>query len=138
MVSLGKRLSARLRTKWLWVQIPLQSHKLQISRLFRARSFLKFTQLQSVDSKMRMWHDKNTQSPCNPCFIFYYVYLHTFHVNFLRKRHVSQCHRISCPSHHIKRTDKKPFTGLIGPRHMTTSWPVAHQSCGARCSPHVL
>ena len=36
-VSLAKCLSVRLRTKWLWVQMPLQSLKLQISHLFRAR-----------------------------------------------------------------------------------------------------
>ena len=34
-----------LRTKWLWVQIPLLSLKLQISRLFRARSSLTIRQL---------------------------------------------------------------------------------------------
>ena len=32
----------RLQTKWLWVRVPLQSLKLQISRLFRARSSLTF------------------------------------------------------------------------------------------------
>ena len=31
-------LSVRLQTKWLWIRDPLQSLKLQISRLFRARS----------------------------------------------------------------------------------------------------
>ena len=36
-VSLAKCLSVRLRTKWLWVQMPLQSLKLQISHLFRSR-----------------------------------------------------------------------------------------------------
>ena len=40
-----KWLSVRLRTKWLWVQFLLQSLKLQISRLLRARSSLKFRQL---------------------------------------------------------------------------------------------
>ena len=38
-------LSARVRTKWLWVRDPLQSLKLQISWLFRARSSLTFRQL---------------------------------------------------------------------------------------------
>ena len=40
----------RLRTKWFWVRIQLQSLNLQISRLLRARSSLTFRQLQSVDS----------------------------------------------------------------------------------------
>ena len=43
--NLGKGLSVRLRTKWLWVRITLQSLKLQISRLFRARISLIFRQL---------------------------------------------------------------------------------------------
>ena len=34
LASLAKWLSVRLRIKWLWVRIPLQSLKLQISRLF--------------------------------------------------------------------------------------------------------
>ena len=42
--------SFRLRTTWLWVRIPLLSLKLQISRLFRTRSSLRFRQLWSVDS----------------------------------------------------------------------------------------
>ena len=50
MSILAKWLTVRLRTKWLWVQISLQPLKLQMSRLFRARSSLTFTQLQSVDS----------------------------------------------------------------------------------------
>ena len=37
-------ISARLRTKWLWVSIPLLSLKLQIWRLLRVRSSLKFRQ----------------------------------------------------------------------------------------------
>ena len=43
--SLTRWLSGRLQTKWLWVQIPLQSLKIQISRLFWARSPLIFRQL---------------------------------------------------------------------------------------------
>ena len=35
---LAKWLSVRLRNKWLWVRAQLQSLKLQISRLFRARN----------------------------------------------------------------------------------------------------
>ena len=40
-----KWLSVRLRTKWLWVRVQLQSLKLQISRLFWARSSLTSRQL---------------------------------------------------------------------------------------------
>ena len=47
---LTKWLSVRLRTKWFWVRVQLQLVNLQISRLLRARSFLTFRQLQSVDS----------------------------------------------------------------------------------------
>ena len=50
LFSLAKWLSVRLRTKWLWVRVQLQSLHLQISRLLRARSSLTFRQLQSVDS----------------------------------------------------------------------------------------
>ena len=45
LASLAKWLSVRLRIKWLWVRVPLQSLKLQISRLFQARSSLTFRQL---------------------------------------------------------------------------------------------
>ena len=48
--SLAKWLSVRLRTKWFWVRVQLQSLHLQISRLLRARSSLTFRQLWSVDS----------------------------------------------------------------------------------------
>ena len=39
-----KWLTFRLRTKWLWVRIPLQPVKLQIWRLLRTRSSLTFRQ----------------------------------------------------------------------------------------------
>ena len=42
-------LSVHLRTKWLRVRDPLQSLKIQISQLFRAKSSLTFRQLESVD-----------------------------------------------------------------------------------------
>ena len=48
MASLAKCLSVRLWTKWLWVRNQLQSLKLQISHLHRARSSLTFL-LQSMD-----------------------------------------------------------------------------------------
>ena len=37
--------SVRLRTNWFWVRVQLQSLKLQISRLLRARNCLTFRQL---------------------------------------------------------------------------------------------
>ena len=78
------------------------------------------------------------QSPCHLCYIFEYVYLHTFHVSFLLKRHVTRGHRISCLSYHMEQTDNKPFSGLIGPRHMIASRAVSNQGWVVRCSPHVL
>ena len=45
LISLAKWLGVRLRTKWLWVRIPLQSVKLRISRFFRVMSSLTFRQL---------------------------------------------------------------------------------------------
>ena len=50
LTSLGKLLRISLRTKWLWVRIPLLSLKLQILRLFQVRSSLTFRQLEGVDS----------------------------------------------------------------------------------------
>ena len=47
-----KLLSNHLRTKWLWVRVPLLSLKLQISRLFWAMNSLTFRQLYSVDSPL--------------------------------------------------------------------------------------
>ena len=44
-VSLAKWLSVRLRTKWFWFQVQLESLNLQISRLLWTRSSLTFTQL---------------------------------------------------------------------------------------------
>ena len=38
-------LTVCLQTKWLWIRIPLQSLKCQVSRLFRARSSLIYRQL---------------------------------------------------------------------------------------------
>ena len=50
LVSLAKWLSVRLRTKWLWVGIPLESLKLYISCLIRATISLRFRQLYSVEA----------------------------------------------------------------------------------------
>ena len=44
LTSSAKWLSVQLRTKWLWVRIPLLSLELQIWYLFRARIFLTFRQ----------------------------------------------------------------------------------------------
>ena len=43
--SLTKWLSVRLRTKWFWIRVQLQSLHLQISCLLQARSSLTFRQL---------------------------------------------------------------------------------------------
>ena len=45
LASLAKWFGVRLRTKWLWVRIPLLSLKLQIRRLFWVRNFLSFRKL---------------------------------------------------------------------------------------------
>ena len=45
LASPAKWLSVRLRSKWLWVRIPLKSLKLQVSHLFQARSSLTFRKL---------------------------------------------------------------------------------------------
>ena len=45
LASLAKWLSVRLRTKCLWVRVPLQSLNLQIWHLLRVRSSLTFRQL---------------------------------------------------------------------------------------------
>ena len=43
-------LSVCLRTKQLWVRVPLKSLHFQILHMLRAKSFLKFKQLQMIDS----------------------------------------------------------------------------------------
>ena len=91
-----------------------------------------------IKFKTRMRHDKNIQSPWYPCYIFEYVYLEKFHVNFLPHRHLSRGHRISYIAHHLGRTDNKSVIGLIGPKHMTTIRAVAHQSWMVRCYLRVL
>ena len=52
-------MSFHLLTKWLWNRIPLQSLKLQISRLFWTRNSLTFRQLESVYLTYSAYH--NTQ-----------------------------------------------------------------------------
>ena len=59
----GWWLSVRLWTKWLWVRVQLQSLKLQILRLLRARSFLTLGNYRVwIHSETRMWHNKNIHS----------------------------------------------------------------------------
>ena len=69
-----------------------------------------------------MWHDKNIQFPCHPCYIFEYFYLHKFPVNFLVNRHLSRDHRISYIGHHLEQTDNKPFSGLIEQLLIKAGW----------------
>ena len=52
LVSLAKWLSVRLRTKWLWVRIPLLSLKLQMWRLLRAKCSLTFRQ--TIESRFTL------------------------------------------------------------------------------------
>ena len=55
--KMAKWLSVRLQTKWLWVRIPLQSLKLQIWRLLRARSSLTFRQTIECRFTLKLVHD---------------------------------------------------------------------------------
>ena len=70
--------------------------------------------------------------------IFEYVYLHTFHVSVLLKRHLCCDHRISCSTHYLEWTDNKLFCEMIGPRHIAINRAVAHQIWVARCSPRTV
>ena len=91
-----------------------------------------------IHSKMRMWHDKKIQSPCHQCYIFEsFTHIH-FMSTFFSRGILTRGHRISCTFYHIERTNNKPFSGSIRPKHVTTSREVAHQSWVARCSLHVL
>ena len=63
LAGLAKWLSVRLWTKWFWVRVQLQSLKLEISCLFRARSSLTFRRYRVwIHSERRTWHEKNIQS----------------------------------------------------------------------------
>ena len=64
--------------------------------------------------------------------------MHLFQVNFLFIKHFSRYHRISCLAHHLAQTDNTPSSGLIQPRHTSTSRVVVHQNWVAKCSPHLL
>ena len=60
-------------------------------------------------------------SLCHLCYTFTYVYLHRFQVPILRTRLFLRVHSISYPTHDPERTSSKPFTRLIGLRHVTKS-----------------
>ena len=66
LASLAKWLSFRLRAKWLWVRVPLQSLKLQISRLFRVRSFLTFQATIVCGFTLKLVRDMI--KTCNQCY----------------------------------------------------------------------
>ena len=58
----SKWLSVHLWTKWFWVWVPLQSFKLQILHLFRARSSWHSGNYRMwIHSESCMWHDNNIQ-----------------------------------------------------------------------------
>ena len=76
MTSFAKWLSVRLRTKWMWVPVQLQSLKLQILRLFRARSCWHSGNYRvRIHSETRTWHDKNIQSNCLNLFNIFLLFL---------------------------------------------------------------
>ena len=145
MTSLAKWFSVRLPTTWLWVRIPLQSLKFQILRLLWARSSLTFRKLQSAPSCSHLTAECRftLKYICDMIrthsllvilskFLSAFSCIH-FMSNFSsRHSHLSRGHRISCPAHHLKQTDNKPFSGLIGPKHKAKSWVVSHQNWVAR------
>ena len=63
LANLPKWLSVRLRTKWLWVRVPLQSLNLQIWGRLPARvPWHSGNYRVWIHSQTRTWHDKNIQS----------------------------------------------------------------------------
>ena len=75
---MAKLLSVCLRTKWFWVRVQLQSLKLQISHLLRARSSLTFRQLLSLYSFWNpyMTWQEYTVSSLLHCPIISTIFLH--------------------------------------------------------------
>ena len=65
-------------------------------------------------------------------FLSTFILINFKSVNFLVNRHLSRGHRIAYIAHQLEHINNKPFSGLIVPRHMTTSRAVAHQSEMAR------
>ena len=78
-----------------------------------------------------------TFSLCQPCYNFAYISLHRFQVHILLTRHLPRGQYISCPTHNSEQSINKPFTELIGLRHVTTSQEVTHQSCVEICFPRI-
>ena len=72
--------SVCLRTKSLWVRFQLQSLKLQISCLLRAKSSLTFMLLWSVDSLWNAYvtYDKNIQPYWRYSYVSHYIII-TYH-----------------------------------------------------------
>ena len=69
-VRMAKSLSNRLGTKWFWVRMLLEKHKIGDNMLFWVRSSLKCSQAQSGDSiNTYIWHEKIKQSKRNKTFI---------------------------------------------------------------------
>ena len=66
LASLAKWLSVRLWTKWFWVQVQLQSLKLQISCLLWARSSLTFRQLECEFTLKRVCDMTRTYNQMHP------------------------------------------------------------------------
>ena len=62
-LSLAKWLSRRLRTKWFWVQVQLQSLKRQICACFeQGVPWHSSNYVVWIHSETHSWHDKNIQS----------------------------------------------------------------------------
>ena len=74
LASLTKQLSIRLWTKWLWVQANLQSLKLQILRLLRARvPWHSGNYRVWIHSETPMWYDKTIQCYVSSKIGFYFA-----------------------------------------------------------------
>ena len=65
---------------------------------------------------------------CHLCYTFQYLYLHIFQAHILLTRQLPGDHSIPWPTYHMQRTNSKPFTGLIGLRHVITSQTVAYSA----------
>ena len=74
-VRMAKSLSNRLGTKWFWVRMLLEKHKIWDNMLFWVRSSLTCSQAQSGDSiNTYIWHEKSKQSKRNKTFINLAIY----------------------------------------------------------------
>ena len=71
----GYWLSVRLRTKWFWVRIQLQSLKLQISCLLRARSFLDIQATIECGFTLKHIRDMTRTYSYKLDFLQFYVYV---------------------------------------------------------------